>query len=62
MKKALIKKDASEVKDGGESKWWLDDEELNQLIAEDPQQQPESGSNKDARGEIRCRRRRLEKR
>ena len=34
MKKALTKKAASEVKDVAESKWWLEDEELNQLIAE----------------------------
>jgi hypothetical protein len=34
MKNALTKKDASEVKDVAESRFWLEDEELNQLVAE----------------------------
>ena len=34
MKKALTKKDASEVKDVAEYKWWLDNEELIEFITD----------------------------
>ena len=54
--KNLTKKDASEVKDVTQSEL-VEDEQLNELVANVQPQQPD-GSNEDARGEIRCRRRR----